>query len=162
MGISILTSFLVMYPISLVWEIFSFVPSVMMSLVIAMSIDYSLFLLSRYREEIMQKSSVTRAVFQMSKHAGHTITVSGLTLAITFLGLVFFPLELLATIGLGSAITIVITLFVNLTLTPAVLLTFQSFFKKFTLYRKISKKQPETSDDFKKNDIASQMKSVWY
>ena len=161
-GISILSSFLVMYPLSLVWDIFSFVPSIMMSLVIAMSIDYSLFLLSRYREEIMKKKEVSEAVYQMSKHAGHTITVSGLTLAITFLGLVFFPVELLSTIGLGSAIAIVMTLIVNLTLTPALLLTFGGFFKKFTLYKKLAKKQPETEKEFKKRDIESQMKSIWY
>ncbi len=162
MGISILASFLIMYPVALIWDIFSFVPSIMMSLVIALSIDYSLFLLSRYREEIMKNKSVSESVLQMSKHAGHTITVSGLTLAITFLGLVFFPLQLLSTIGLGAAITIVITLGVNLSFTPAALLTFEGFFSKFTLYKKLTKKQPETEDQLKKKEIAAQMKSIWY
>ncbi|MCG3259754.1 MAG: MMPL family transporter [Candidatus Heimdallarchaeota archaeon] len=162
MGISILASFLIMYPLALIWDIFSFVPSIMMSLVIALSIDYSLFLLSRYREEIMKNKSVSESVLLMSKHAGHTITVSGLTLAVTFLGLVFFPLQLLSTIGLGAAITIVITLGVNLSFTPAALLTFEEFFKKFTLYKKLAKKQPETEDQIKKNEIAAQMKSIWY
>ncbi len=162
MGISILASFLIMYPLALIWDIFSFVPSIMMSLVIALSIDYSLFLLSRYREEIMKNKSVSESVLQMSKHAGHTITVSGLTLAVTFLGLVFFPLQLLSTIGLGAAITIVITLGVNLSFTPAALLTFEEFFKKFTLYKKLAKKQPETEDQIKKNEITAQMKSIWY
>ena len=162
MGISILASFLIMYPLALIWDIFSFVPSIMMSLVIALSIDYSLFLLSRYREEIMKNKSTSESVLQMSKHAGHTITVSGLTLAVTFLGLVFFPLQLLSTIGLGAAITIVITLGVNLSFTPAALLTFEEFFKKFTLYKKLTKKQPETEDQLKKKEIASQMKSIWY
>ena len=162
MGISILASFLIMYPLALIWDIFSFVPSIMMSLVIALSIDYSLFLLSRYREEIMKNKSVSESVLQMSKHAGHTLTVSGLTLAVTFLGLVFFPLQLLSTIGLGAAITIVITLGVNLSFTPAALLTFEEFFKKFTLYKKLAKKQPETEDQIKKNEIAAQMKSIWY
>lgn len=162
MGISTLASFLIMYPVALIWDIFSFVPSVMMSLVIALSIDYSLFLLSRYREEIMKNKTVSESVLQMSKHAGHTITVSGLTLVVTFLGLVFFPLQLLSTIGIGAAITIIITLGVNLSFTPAALLTFEGFFKKFTLYKKLTKKQIETEDQLKKKEIASQMKSIWY
>ncbi len=110
----------------------------------------------------MKNKSTSESVLQMSKHAGHTITVSGLTLAVTFLGLVFFPLQLLSTIGLGAAITIVITLGVNLSFTPAALLTFEEFFKKFTLYKKLTKKQPETEDQLKKKEIAAQMKSIWY
>ena len=162
MGFSILTSFLIMYPLSLVWEIFSFAPSIMMSLVIALSIDYSLFLLTRYREEIMNEKSVSESVHLMSKNAGHTITVSGLILVVCYLGLVFFPLELLSTIGLSAAITIFITLGVNLTFTPAILLTFPKFFKKFTLYKKLRRRKMEDETDVKKREIADQLRSVWY
>ena len=162
MGISILTSFLIMYPLALVWEIFSFVPSIMMSLVIALSIDYSLFLLTRYREEILKGKSVSDSVQLMSKNAGHTITISGLILIVCYLGLIFFPLQLLSTIGLGAAITILITLAVNLTLTPAMLLTFDKFFKKFTLYKRLRRKKTEETDDVKKKEIADQMKSIWF
>lgn len=162
MGISILASFLIMYPLALVWDIFSFVPSVMMSLVIALSIDYSLFLLTRYREEILKKKSVSESVLIMSKNAGHTITVSGLILIVCYMGLIFFPLELLSTIGLGAAVTIFITLGVNLTFTPAILLTFENFFKKFTLYKKLSRKKKDEKEDVKEREIADQLKSIWY
>ncbi len=162
MGISILTSFLIMYPLALVWDIFSFVPSIMMSLVIALSIDYSLFLLTRYREEIMKNKSVSESVLLMSKNAGHTITVSGIILIVCYSGLIFFPLELLSTIGLGAAITITITLAVNLTFTPAILMTFSKFFKKFSLYKKLTKKKQGDTSDIKKIEIESQLKSIWY
>ncbi|MHA1199680.1 MAG: MMPL family transporter [Candidatus Heimdallarchaeaceae archaeon] len=162
MGISILASFLIMYPLALAFDIFSFVPSIMMSLVIALSIDYSLFLLTRYREEILKKKSVSESVLLMSKNAGHTITVSGLILIVCYLGLIFFPLQLLSTIGLGAAITIFITLSVNLSFTPAVLLTFENFFKKFTLYKKLKRGKKDETDDIEKKEIADQLKSVWY
>ncbi len=162
MGISILASFLIMYPLALTWDIFSFVPSIMMSLVIALSIDYSLFLLTRYREEILKKKSVSEAVLVMNKNAGHTITVSGLILVVCYLGLIFFPLQLLSTIGLGAAITIIITLGVNLSLTPALLLTFEKFFSKFTLYKKLRRKKKNEETDIKKREIADQLKSVWF
>ncbi len=162
MAISVLTSFLIIYPIALVLNVFSFVPSIVMSLVIALSIDYSLFLLSRFREEILKRKTVSDSVKLMNEHAGHTITVSGLTLAVTFLGLIFFPLELLSTIGLGAAITIIVTLGVNLTLTPALLLTFTKFFQKFSLYRKIVKQEPQTKEEADKKELEAQFKSIWF
>jgi len=50
--ITILAEFLVMYPVALSMDVVSFTPSLMMSITIAMSIDYSLFLLSRFMEEL--------------------------------------------------------------------------------------------------------------
>jgi uncharacterized membrane protein YdfJ with MMPL/SSD domain len=162
MVISILTSFFFMYPIALALDIFSFVPSIMMSLVIALSIDYSLFLLTRYREEILKKKNNSDAVKLMSEHSGHTILVSALTLTITFLGLIFFPLDLLSTMGIGAAFAILLTLLINLTLTPALLLTFGKFFSNFSMYRKLSKKAPETEEETKKIELEKQFKSVWF
>ena len=162
MAISTLSSFLIMYPLSLSMDIFSFVPSIMMSLVIATSIDYSLFLLARYREEIVKKEDTSEAVKEMSKHAGHTVMLSGMTLAITFLGLIFFPLELLSTIGFGAAVCIVTTLLVNLTLTPAMLMTFGKFFSKLSWYRKRRKSKETEETDFKKLELEKQAKSLWF
>ena len=162
MGLSILTSFLVMYPIAKTWDIFSFVPSIMMSLVIALSIDYSLFLLTRYREEIINQKPNSEAVLLMNKNAGHTVSVSGITLAITYLGLAFFPLQLLSTVGIGAAIAIIFTLLVNLTLTPALLLTFNKFFSKFSLYKKLEKRKQTPDIDKKKWEIEKQFKSIWF
>ncbi|NPD89851.1 MAG: MMPL family transporter [Asgard group archaeon] len=162
MGLSVLTSFLIMYPIAITWDIFSFVPSIMMSLVIALSIDYSLFLLTRYREEIINNKSSNEAVLLMNKNAGHTVSVSGVTLAITYLGLAFFPLQLLSTVGIGAAISIIITLLVNLTLTPALLLTFDKFFSKFSLYKKLERRKQTPQEDNKKWEIEKQFKSIWF
>ncbi|MCG3222490.1 MAG: MMPL family transporter [Candidatus Heimdallarchaeota archaeon] len=162
MSLSILISFLVMYPIAKTWDIFSFVPSIMMSLVIALSIDYSLFLLTRYREEIINQKPNSEAVLLMNKNAGHTVSVSGITLAITYLGLAFFPLQLLSTVGIGAAISIIFTLLVNLTLTPALLLTFNKFFSKFSLYKKLEKRKKTPDIDKKKWEIEKQFKSIWF
>ena len=54
----------------------------MMSITLAVSIDYSLFILSRYREEIVQGLDVRAAVEQALGTAGHTVLVSGTTLAV--------------------------------------------------------------------------------
>ena len=57
----------------------------MMSITLAVSIDYSLFILSRYREEIIQGLEVGAAVEQALGTAGHTVLVSGTTLAVNAL-----------------------------------------------------------------------------
>ncbi|MHA1778113.1 MAG: MMPL family transporter, partial [Candidatus Heimdallarchaeaceae archaeon] len=143
--------FAIMVPIAKTMPVFSFVPSVMMALTIAFSIDYSLFLLSRYKEEIQKGKDVDTAIFLMLKHAGHTISVSGITLIVSFIGLTFFPLGLLATIGIGASVSVLVTLIVNLTLIPAILYIFPQFFSKFLQvkipYRKNRKKLKKTKED---------------
>jgi hypothetical protein len=78
------------------------VPSLMLSVSIATSIDYSLFLLSRFREEIEKRRSPARAVELMMSAAGHTVLVSGSTLAFCFAGLAAFPVQMFRTMGIGA------------------------------------------------------------
>lgn len=128
--VSAATSFgVMMFPISHATQIISFAPSVMMSCTVAMSFDYSLFLLSRYQEEVVQHGAqLEDAVHAMLCCAGHTVLVSGCTLMICWLGLTFFPVTLLSSGGLAAAMSILSTLMVNLSLTPVLILTFPHFF----------------------------------
>eukprot|EP00511_Aplanochytrium_stocchinoi_P004396 CAMPEP_0204832988 /NCGR_PEP_ID=MMETSP1346-20131115/15372_1 /ASSEMBLY_ACC=CAM_ASM_000771 /TAXON_ID=215587 /ORGANISM="Aplanochytrium stocchinoi, Strain GSBS06" /LENGTH=731 /DNA_ID=CAMNT_0051965175 /DNA_START=257 /DNA_END=2452 /DNA_ORIENTATION=- len=112
-------------------DVIAVCPSIMMSCSLAFSIDYSLFLLSRYREEVMAGVPVRVAVEVMVDCAGHTIFVSGLTIAVCWFGMMAFPVSLLSTSGLGSGTAVLVTLLVNITLTPTMLLTFEDFFSKF-------------------------------
>ena len=128
--VSLLVSFLFMYPVSQHMNVITFCPSIMMSATIALSIDYSLFLLSRFAEERAPPKSrgLTEAILIMIGSAGHTVAVSGSTLTLCFIGLCTFPLDLMVSLGLGASVAIIITMMVNLNLTPCVLLTFPDFF----------------------------------
>lgn len=128
--VSILVSYSIMFGVAQSMSVIAFAPAMMMSASIAMSIDYSLFLLSRYREELVDGNTNRNSVFRMMMTAGHTITVSGITLAICFLGLMIFKVDLLVTTGLGTALAILTTLFFNLLLLPTMLLRFPNFFSK--------------------------------
>jgi uncharacterized membrane protein YdfJ with MMPL/SSD domain len=110
--------------------VFSTVPSLMMSLNVAMSIDYSLFLLVRYRKEAQVGGNHREAVELMMRYAGHTVLVSGVTLVACFLGMLFYPIVIMRTLGLCCSIAVGATLFVNLSLTPLMLLAFPAFFMK--------------------------------
>eukprot|EP01083_Nonionella_stella_P316351 1146592_1 len=145
-GTSICASFSVMRPFAEhVLDVNPFCPSIMMSVTIAMSIDYSLFLLSRYREEIERNSGdglipisrermieISRAaVRQSTRWSGKVIALSGCILSLTYFALIFYPMEVLQSVGLGAGLAIVCTILVNLTLTPAILLIFPYFFSQF-------------------------------
>lgn len=60
--------------------------------------------------------------------AGHTITVSGLTLTLCFLGLTMFKVQMLQTLGVGCATAILCTLLTAVTQTAVLLLLFPRFF----------------------------------
>ena len=111
-------------------DVNSFTPSIMTSLTIAMSIDYSLFLLSRYSDEIGRGRPLFAAVDTMLRFAGHTILVSGGTLVCCFLGMLFFPMAMLQAVGIGASVALLVALLVNLTLTPALLFAFGRVFAR--------------------------------
>ncbi|ETO19442.1 hypothetical protein RFI_17788 [Reticulomyxa filosa] len=115
-----------------------FAPSIMMSVTVAMSIDYSLFLLTRFREEIekqikhgrtVDNVDVTAAIRQVTRWSGKVVAFSGFILSITYVGLVFYPMVMLQSVGLGASIAVMCTILINLTCTPALLLMFPDFFK---------------------------------
>jgi uncharacterized membrane protein YdfJ with MMPL/SSD domain len=134
LGCTLLLAFAIMVPIAGVVDINPFAPSIMLSLGIAVTFDYSLFLLMRFREErILACRDKENAVFHALSEAGHVIFLSGSTLIATFLLLVFFPANFLVSVGWACAVVVLAGMITNLTLTPALLLAFDclSFFDLF-------------------------------
>jgi RND superfamily putative drug exporter len=108
----------------------TFIPTVLITIILAVGVDYNLFLLSRYREEREKGESNENAVSTMLTHAGHTITVSGLTLAVCFAGLTFFPMAMFSSMGISMTLAVLVNLLVNLSFTPTVLLVGNGWFSK--------------------------------
>jgi len=130
-GVTVVTSFAIMYPISIIADVISTAPSVMMSCAVAFSIDYSLFMLSRFNEEIRKAKGANKlydSVLLMTDSAGHTIFVSGLTVVFCWLCLIFFPVIFLRSMGLGAGVTIFTTFIVNITLPGALIMSYPNFF----------------------------------
>lgn len=133
-GTSMVVSWSIMYGVAMSgFDVASVAPSIMSSLVIAMSIDYCLFQLTRYREEINKGRTAYVAAYNMTRFAGHIVFVSGSTLAVTFLGLAFFPLNFLQSVGYSAAVALSVTIMVNLSLIPALILCFPNFFTNVDL-----------------------------
>jgi putative drug exporter of the RND superfamily len=88
---------------------------------LAVGIDYSLFVVSRFREELAGGHNVADAVEQTVAHAGRAIAFSGVAVVVGLLGLVGFQYMSLRSIGIGGAIVVFFSVAAALTLLPAVL-----------------------------------------
>eukprot|EP01063_Lacrimia_lanifica_P010961 TRINITY_DN1772_c0_g2_i1.p1 TRINITY_DN1772_c0_g2~~TRINITY_DN1772_c0_g2_i1.p1 ORF type:complete len:958 (+),score=300.73 TRINITY_DN1772_c0_g2_i1:60-2933(+) len=136
LGLSLAVSFAIMYGVTFSFPIFASSPSLMMSISIAMSIDYSMFLLSRYREELEAQVRRGRApdtiaaIPAVVRSAGHTIVVSGLTLSLCFFGLLYFDINVMQSLGICCGVSILVVLLCNLFVVPLMLVCFPHFFAR--------------------------------
>ncbi|HEV8229473.1 MAG TPA: MMPL family transporter [Candidatus Limnocylindria bacterium] len=85
------------------------------------SIDYSLFLVARFREELASGATREAALARSMATAGRAVLFSGLTVAIGLSGLLFFEGTFLSSLGLAGAIVVAIAVVYALTFLPAVL-----------------------------------------
>jgi RND superfamily putative drug exporter len=88
---------------------------------LAVGIDYALFMVGRFREELAAGSSVADAVETTVAFAGRSIFFSGLTVVIGLLGLMIIPYMSLRSMGLGGALVVLLSVLAALTLLPALL-----------------------------------------
>jgi putative drug exporter of the RND superfamily len=120
-AVSILTTLLIVFAISYVGEV-SFIVQFLVALVgLGVAIDYSLLLVTRWREERHRGRDNHDAVIVAMSTAGHAILLSGLTVAISLLALVVLPVPGLRSVGWGGMLIPLTSVAVTLTLLPAFL-----------------------------------------
>lgn len=88
-----------------------YIPPLLFVLLVALGVDYSIFLMGRVREEARTRTTVA-AVGEGVRRTGRIITSAGVILAGTFAVLLFAPLRSLAHMGLAAAIGILLDTFV--------------------------------------------------
>ena len=98
-----------------------FVLNVGTMLGLALAIDYSLFLVSRFREELMAGRAVDDAVVRAVATSGKAVTFSGVTVAIGLSGLFLLRAPALGSIGVGGALVVLCSVFYALVFLPALL-----------------------------------------
>jgi putative drug exporter of the RND superfamily len=119
--VSILATLLVILALTYVANV-SFIVQFLVSLVgLGVAIDYSLFTLSRYREELAAGHDYPDALSRALGVIGPVVCVSGLALGIGLVGLAFFHGSFLAVLGLGGAVVVVLAVVFALTFLPALL-----------------------------------------
>jgi RND superfamily putative drug exporter len=120
-AVSILTTLLVILALTYVAEV-SFIVQFLVSLVgLGVAIDYSLLIVTRWREERAHGRENHEAVVAAMATAGRAVLLSGLTVAIGLISLVVLPVPGLRSIGYGGMLIPLVSTAVALTLLPALL-----------------------------------------
>jgi RND superfamily putative drug exporter len=97
----------------------SFALTISTMLGLGLGIDYALFAVSRFREELAGGESVAEAVPRTVETAGRSIFFSGTAVLIGLCGLLFFPYMFMRSIGVAGAIVVFVSVAAALTLLPA-------------------------------------------
>jgi RND superfamily putative drug exporter len=120
-GCSVAISLALLYAIAQHTSISIFALNITTLFGLGLGVDYSLFVVSRFREELRRGHGVTEAVAISMSTAGRAVFFSGLTVSIGLLGLVIFPLNELHSVGIGGMLTVAFSITAAVTLLPALL-----------------------------------------
>lgn len=88
---------------------------------LCLSLDYSLFVISRFRDELTKQKSVADAISITLNTAGKAVFFSGLAVFISLSALLFFPVNILFSVGIGGLVAVFIAVLISIVLLPAIL-----------------------------------------
>src|SRR5580692_4324282 len=120
-GIGILGSFAALRLLTLVTGVSIYSINITTILGLGLAIDYGLFMVSRFREELTRQDTTADAVAATVATAGRTIAVSGITVAVALASLMLFPETFLRSMGFGGVATVLVDMLAALTVLPALL-----------------------------------------
>jgi uncharacterized membrane protein YdfJ with MMPL/SSD domain len=120
-GIVILVSFLFLRGVTEVHPVSIFALNLVTGMGLGLAIDSSLFILSRYREEMANGAGPSVAIDRTLHTAGRSVLFSSLTIAAAMASLTVFPINFLWSMGVGGIIVALTACLVSLTVLPAVL-----------------------------------------
>lgn len=110
-----------------IWLITAFVPlssvTPMLALMIglAVGIDYTLFIVNRHREQLLEGLPLRESIARATATAGSAVVFAGLTVMIALVGMVFANIPFLTALGLSAAVAVAIAVLISVTFTPVLL-----------------------------------------
>ncbi|MCM8745616.1 MMPL family transporter [Thermomicrobium sp. CFH 73360] len=119
-GVTVALVLGLVYALTRVTELSIFTLNVATLLGLGLSIDYSLFLVSRFREELAA-NELEQAVARTTATAGRAVFFSGLTVLIGLSGLGFFEFLFMRSVGIAGILVVLVAVSASLTLLPALL-----------------------------------------
>jgi len=120
-GLAIVGTFLLLRLANEVVDVSIFALNLTTGLGLGLAIDYSLFVVSRYREEIVKSGPGAEAMRRTMNTAGRTVLFSSMTVAAALASLMVFPQRFLYSMGLGGTLVALLAATIALTVLPAVL-----------------------------------------
>ena len=120
-GGAVIVSLALVFGLGHITDLSIFVLNITTLFGLGLGVDYSLFAVSRFREELARGRSVEEAVAITIGTAGRAVTFSGLTVSIGLLGLTFFRINMLRSVGIGGVLVVLMAVFAAISLLPAAL-----------------------------------------
>src|SRR4051794_3123036 len=120
-GTAILGAFTALRGFATFTDVSIFAVNVVTIIGLGLAIDYGLFMVSRFREEIRRQPTVEDALARTMATAGRTVAVSGVTVAVSLAGLLIFPQVFLRSMGFGGMSAVLVAMLAALTLLPALM-----------------------------------------
>ena len=124
LGIAIVAIMLALAAVGVIGQFFQlifFVTMMITMIGLAVGIDYSLLIVSRFREEMSSGLDKQEAISKTGDTAGRTVLFSGTTVVVALLGMLIVPVSFFQSLGLGAILVVIAALAATLTLLPAVL-----------------------------------------
>ncbi|MDO3700635.1 MMPL family transporter [Micromonospora sp. C28SCA-DRY-2] len=120
-GLAILGGFVAVRLVNLFTDVSIFAINIITLIGLGMAVDYALFVVSRFREELAAGRDTPTAIGRTMATAGRTVLVSGLTIALAMASLLIFPQSFLRSMGLGGMAAVLVAMLAALTVLPALL-----------------------------------------
>jgi RND superfamily putative drug exporter len=115
------TAFLLLFILAGLTDINTITPLLVSMIGLGVGIDYSLFIVTRFRQFLHEGMSPADAAAEAGASAGRAVLFAGLTVAISVTGLAFFGLDFVTKLGIGSALGVLTTVLIANSLLIAVL-----------------------------------------
>src|SRR5262245_39535100 len=115
------TAFLLLFILAGLTDINTITPILVSMIGIGVGIDYSLFIVTRFRQYLHEGMSPADAATEAGASAGRAVLFAGLTVAISVTGLAFFGLDFVTKLGIGAALGVLTTVIIANSLLIAVL-----------------------------------------
>jgi RND superfamily putative drug exporter len=115
------TAFLLLFILAGLTDINTITPLLVSMIGLGVGIDYSLFIVTRFRQFLHEGLSPADAAAEAGASAGRAVLFAGLTVAISVTGLAFFGLDFVTKLGIGSALGVLTTVLIANSLLIAVL-----------------------------------------
>ena len=120
-AISVLGAFALARIAASFFDMSVFAANIISLLGLGLAIDYSLLLVSRFRDELAAGKALPDCLRRTMQTAGESIFFSGATVALSLLGMLAFPESFLRSMGIGGALAVAAAVTASLTVLPAIL-----------------------------------------
>jgi RND superfamily putative drug exporter len=120
-GLAILGAFVVLRALTTFTDVSVFSINIVTMIGLGLAIDYALFIVTRFREQLALGNDVETALSVTMSTAGRTVAFSGVTVGVAISSLALFPVMFLRSMAYGGAAAVLVAMVVALTALPALL-----------------------------------------